>query len=284
MNGIILAIICAAIWAGANIFDKYLIGVKVKSIYGFALLCGIQNLVIGGIAALCISWSNISRVDLLFAALSGALLSINMIIYFKLLSKHDVSDIIGLFYAYPLLTAIISFFFLHERLSIIKYVAVLIIIVGVLLFNKYLKSQSIKFNMLLFVPYLIISAVYDIFMKVASSSASPLQGAILNGTALGIVAIILLIPHIKKLRSEIGNIPYSLVTMFITYLAVIVSFMSLKSISATFLSAIGATQPIFCLLFEKVLSHFEKSIKSTITIEKLVGMILIVGGVVLLSL
>ena len=110
---LIFAIISPFIWGFMNVLDKFVVSHRVKSPLSFTIVAGIVNLAIGIILALFLNWTNIAVNDLFFPAIAGLIFGSQFFLYYYLLGKEDVSNLIGFVYVYPIIVAILSFLFLN---------------------------------------------------------------------------------------------------------------------------------------------------------------------------
>src|SRR3989338_5173198 len=115
------AFLSPAIWALMNFIDAWIVKRKIKNALSFAVVSGITNIFLGIILALFLSWKNYSLFDFRFSILVGLMLGTQLYFYYAILSKHDVSHVVGLVYAYPFVLSVLSFFFLYERLLFFGY-------------------------------------------------------------------------------------------------------------------------------------------------------------------
>lgn len=284
---LIFAIISPFIWGLMNVLDKFVVSHRVKNPLSFTIVAGIVNLAIGIVLALFINWSNITINDLFFPAISGLIFGSTFFIYYYLLRKEDVSDIIGLVYVYPIIVAILSFLFLNERLSLISYLGMALILLGVIFLSIKTKKIKLKVSLWMIFSLIIFVALYEFFIKVATNNLPELNGISISSICVGLI----ILPGLfsKKIRSgfskELKNFRWALLNESLTFLGILTTYFAMAGLPATIVSSIAATQPLTVLIFES-LAHkvgLKISVKNNFT-KKIVPVLLIVLGVVLLYL
>src|SRR5262249_52990992 len=118
---LLFAFLAPIFWALMNVLDKFVLSEKVKNPLSFAAVAGIVNILYGFILALTLNWSNIGLQDVFSSIATGALLGLQFYVYFTILKHEDVSHFIGLTFVYPAIVAVLSFLFLHEKISATGY-------------------------------------------------------------------------------------------------------------------------------------------------------------------
>lgn len=284
---LLFAILAPLTWAFVNFFDAYVTKNKVKSVSGFIALNGLLYLILGLIFALFLDWYNYSFYQLVFPALGGVMIGIQTYIYYYVLSKHDVSNAVGLFYIYPLIVALLSFLFLNEKLSFLGYFGILLTLTGVLMsiINFRKLKATLAIWSLLFMA--LTAALHDFFIKLATFQIPELNGAAINSVVIGLVILLSLTKESFRIgfKKEFKNFKFALVSEFFSILAIIFTYLAMKGLSATIFSVIGTTQPLFVLLFEFVAFSFGiKMVKDFDWRNKIISIFLIVMGIVILYL
>jgi len=170
LSPLIFAIISPFIWGFMNVLDKFVISHKVKNSLSFTVVAGIANIAIGILLALFLDWRGISFVDLLSPAIAGSIFGLHFFIYYYALGKEDASNLIGFMYVYPIIVAILSFLFLNEKLSVISYIGICLILLGAVFLSVKAKKIRLKVSLWMIVSLIIIVALYEFFIKVATNS------------------------------------------------------------------------------------------------------------------
>ncbi len=279
------AILSPAIWGLMNVFDTYIAQLRVKNIIGFAMVSAFTNIIFGFILALFLSWNTYTISDYFFPILAGLVMGVQICFYYFMLSKHDSSHAVGLVYIYPIIVAILSFLFLNERFSLLGYLGMAIVLIGVLLLNVRIKKLKINLAIWSISVVAIGAGFHEFFAKIAVSQISAWNGTAINSLVMGWFALILLLK--KKYRvgfiSEIKNVKLTFVSELLTLGGLLTLYLAMEGLPATIVSVVSAAQPLFVLFFEWVAFSFGiKIVKDINWRHKLFAIAMIAIGLILL--
>ena len=220
---LLFAFLAPIFWALMNVLDKFALSYKVRNPLSFAAVAGIVDILYGVILALFLSWSNIGFQDVLSPIVTGVLLGLQFYVYFNILQKEDTSHFIGLIFVFPFIVALLSFLFLNERISSTGYLGMAITVVGVLLLSLRVKHLNLGKSAWMIVIMTLLSAGYEFFAKVATTSIPALNGIAISSIVLGFTILPILL-H-KKTRAvfpyELKNAIWALLSESLTFLAVL---------------------------------------------------------------
>jgi len=146
---LIITTLSPFIWAFMNSLDKYVISHKVKKPFGFAIVAGLVNLIFGVVFSLFLQWKNISLGSLIFPVLAGIMFGCQLVIYYLIIQKEDISKVIGIIYLYPLLVALLSFLFLSEVISLTGYIGMFVTLAGVIMLSTRMPKLRTKLGIFL---------------------------------------------------------------------------------------------------------------------------------------
>jgi uncharacterized membrane protein len=203
------------------------------------------------------------------------------------MKNSDASYVIGFLYLFPIVVAVLSFIFLSERLPVLTYIAVALILTGVILLS--VRAKKIK-AILFFLPlliYILLLGGYEFFIKVSTNNLNFMQGVAITTFVSG--SFILFGLFSRKIRKEfiieIKNIKFAFINEFIALLGVFTLFFAMSLLPATIVSSIGSIQPLAVIILER-LAHkrFGKITIDTRLLPKLIAILLIVIGVIVLSI
>ena len=277
------AILSPVIWGTMNILDKYVIANKVKRALGYAVVAGIVNLFLGIVLALFIDWSGMTAKDLLFPAIAGILLGLQLCFYFLILQKEDVSNLVGLIYTYPILIALLSYLFLNELLSLTAYIGIAITLAGTVVLSVRIRKVGLLVGSWIAIMVLLV-AFYEFFVKVATINIPEMNGIAVNIIFTGLTVMPLLLD--RKTRngflSELKNIKWALLNESLTFSAVFVTYFAMAGLSATIVATIGTLQPIIVVFLERIVNFFTGNMTKEKLLPKLLPIGMIVIGVILL--
>jgi drug/metabolite transporter (DMT)-like permease len=279
------AFLSPILWSMMDLIDEYIIDNKSRYPFGFAFFAGIINALFGLVLALFLTWDFSSVRDYWPSAISGFFLGIQFLVYFWMLKKDDVSNVIGFSYVYPVIVSILSFLFLHEVLTAYIYLGMGLIMFGIaMIYLRNLKNKwHVAFWVIIF--YVLSLALYEFFIKVATTRISEINGLAVSSIFLGLTILPLI--FFRKIRKEIvyesKNIHWAVLSEIFTISAVFTTYLAMKNLPATIVSSLQATQPLLVLAFERIANKrgIKKS-QDTNFLNKLMAIILITAGVAIM--
>ena len=150
------------------------------------------------------SWSgitNISGKTWLFLVLSGLATGGSWLCYFRALQVGDVNKVVPVDKSSTVLTMALAFIFLHESISPLKCIFMVMILTGTLLMIEKKKTDSPGSNSAKWLPYAILSAVFaaltSILGKIGIDGVSSDLGTAIR-TAVVLVMAWLMVPVTGK--------------------------------------------------------------------------------------
>lgn len=283
---ILFAILSPCIWAAVNVFDKYLVEHKVKHTFGFSIVSGFVYIILGSVISIFLDWSGIKLSDMIFPILAGLFLGVQLYIYYHANKKADISYLIGIYYLYPIFVIILSILFLREFIPLIGYFGAILAISGAVFMSS--KIRKINGGILWLITLMMLTgALSEFFVKISTNNISIWHGVALNSIAMGISTFPMLLN--KKIRMhffvEMKRIHFSFISEAATILAIAFLFLGMKGLPASVVSSLGAVQPLFVVIFEKIAHHKLKAIIKDNSFKFKIGSaILIVAGVIILTI
>ncbi len=282
-----MAVLSPVIWGLMNVLDKTIVTHKIKKPLTYASIAGLVNLVLGIILASFLDWSKVSASSLVYPIIAGILLGGQFYLYYLILAKEDVSHMVGILYIYPVIVAILSFFFLNETLSSFGYIGMFLILAGVLMISDRVRRLKLKASLWMIMTTILVVALDDIFIKVSTNHLPELNGIAISCIFIGLTILpVLFAKGVRKyFRGEFKNFKWAFLSESLTFLGIFTLYFAMSGLSATFVSSVAATQPLAVLFFEKI---FHKSgariCRDVEFLPKLIPIILIVLGIILLYL
>jgi len=279
------AFLSPVLWALMDLIDEYVIDNKARHPLGFAFLAGMINALFGIILALFLSWGDFAWKNYWPAMTSGIFLGIQFLLYFWMLKKDDVSNVIGFSYFYPILVAILSFLFLREVVTVPIYLGMGLIMVGIALLYLHAIKTKLKMALWIIFSYALAIAFYEFFIKVSTNNISEINGLAVSSIFLGLAIFPLI--FFRKIRTQIRyefkNIRWAVLSEAFTISAVFATYLAMKNLPATVVSSLQATQPLLVLGFEKI-ANKKRILRSQDTkfSQKFIAIIFIVVGVILM--
>ncbi|MGE5404287.1 MAG: DMT family transporter [Candidatus Saccharibacteria bacterium] len=260
MGWMLAALLAPALYSAVNFIDKYILEGTELDYWSLLVFTSVVSLgfalFMWGKAGMPVLPGTVS----LFFCLSGALSVWGSVLYFKAISRTSASTIIVLLQLTPVMVLVISYFFLHEELSLIQFAGFFIIIasaVGLIGAIRDKAESSLSYNAVLLIFCAdVMWAVSSVLFKIASPSGS-VAGAIAYqnlGFALGGI-VFLVLPQLgeRVFRLCRSTRMLSLILLFLdTGLFLVGKVCSAYAISrgpVSLVSAVGSTQAIFAILF-----------------------------------
>lgn len=150
------------------------------------------------------SWSDITNISgktWLFLVLSGLATGGSWLCYFRALQVGDVNKVVPVDKSSTVLTMALAFIFLHESISSLKFICMVMILAGTLLMIEKKKTDSPGSNSAKWLPYAILSAVFaaltSILGKIGIDGVSSDLGTAIR-TAVVLVMAWLMVPVTGK--------------------------------------------------------------------------------------
>ncbi len=228
--------------------------------------------------------SSISPKTLIFLILSGAATGASWLCYFHALRYGDVNKVVPIDKSSTILTIILAFIILHEGISLIKGIAVVLIAVGTFLMiqKKESTSENKDSNKSWFI-YAVLSAVFASLTSILGKIG--IDGIDSNlGTAIRTCVVLImawLIVFVKHKQHGIKDIPHNeLIFICLSGLATGASWLcyykALKDGQASAVVPIDKLSILVTVAFSYIVFKEKLNMKSGI------GLVLIVGGTLLM--
>ncbi len=268
-----------------NIFDKYVVVKRVKNPISFTIIGSIISFIISLILIFILDWTGISYKELIVPVFTGILYGFQVLLYYHFLKKEDTSTLVGFVYTYPLIVAVLSFFFLNEILSITSYIGMILIFSGVLMLSVRLKRIKLKVAVWTIISIILITAIYEFFIKITTLNMPEINGFSIQLFISGLVIFTTFFN--KKIRKdffkELKNFKFAIMIEILTIFATLTIYLAMSGLSATIVTSISALQPLAVLFYERIADKlFGKMQRDHLLLPKLSAISLIVLGVVLL--
>jgi len=270
-----------------NVIDKYYCSKKIKSPFSYTAVVGIAHLIIGLSMACFLDWSNFTLSMLPVSLALGFIYSAMLLVYYFVLYKEDVSEVVGIDYSYPIIVAILSFFILHENIGILGYTGLLLIILGVFSLQKRMAKMRLDVSMWILILMPVLTGIYEFMIKISTLDIPEFNALAINSIVAGtIVASTIFFKKVRKdFYEDIKNIGLALANESLTVLSILFIFLAMKYYPATMVASIATIQ-IFVVLFieQFVLVKIGGLTKDKILMPKLSGIVLITLGIILMTI
>ncbi len=293
MSWLLFAILYPLCYSAVNLIDRFLLEKKVKNFYSYGVLAGFL-LFLSALIVLSIAGIGAVETSIIFwAVFSGVLYGIVYLMYYHLLSRVEVSRVIGIGYLFPVFVAILSRIFLGESLSIFKYFAIMLAVTGAIFIGMEKSRHKLKLTSAFWVMvfYAFLLGVVDTTDKYVLGYLSFFEAYALITIP---VSLIMMAPMIRSdvrrdLKQAARSFPGILLSMCFTVLASFSFLVAASLAPISMVSAMGALQPLVVFIFMLAMSFFmpslmKESTKPSIIGYKILGILCVITGVIILSI
>lgn len=294
MSWIFFAVAAPALFAATNFVDKFLVEKKVKDPLFITILSGLASLALGIVILFVRGFSLIETKQLVLLLVSGVLLELYLIPYFKALAIDDASRVIPFFQFVPIFVLILSFIVLGEVFAAKQVLGAILIVLGsFILATERLEKGIFTFRKSFWFMMLasLLYAITGILFKLVVITHDFWLTLGYENVGIGIGAIILLLwpsyrrglyREVKKLNVRVWGLLFINQCLYI--LALFALFYAFSLVSVAFVSIMSALQPFFVLLYGLILSVWfpqlirEDTTKHTLLIKALAIALIFIGG------
>ena len=293
------AVISAAILGMVHVIDSHLISKRMPSFKTYLLVVGIFIFLVSITLAFFFPLPpNISVWPLSMAVLSGITRAASVIIMLYLMKKEEVSVVIPIANTYPIFVALIAIPTLNETLNSLQWVAIVIVVFGVLLTSVRLRKETqitwLGKPLILLLVSSILWAVSDIMTKYALEYVSSWNMYWISHLILPLAffsisfrpSVFREIMNYQKRNSSVIILALN-ETMAVT--ALILFYWSMQRGPVSLVAAIYSIRPLFVFIYAVIISRFssflleEHTGRSTLLL-RFIAISLIVGGVIIIYL
>jgi drug/metabolite transporter (DMT)-like permease len=292
MNWLNLALIGTVALGLVNILDSHLVSQRLPGIRAFLLPLGCLFLVYGGVLGYLFPLpENLGVLTLAMAAGTGLVRAAAILLMFYLLRYEDVSQVIPITYAYPILVAIGAVPLFGESLSYWNWLAILVVVGGAVLIAPGLgqtAGKRVKAVWLLLGTAVLFAGI-DLTSKFALGAVSSWSLLWMNLITLSVIFLaISLRPKTLQQLQALPQKKWAAAILLGDFALSMTGFLfilrAIESGPIALVSTISGSRPIFVLFFALVIGRFWPSfIKSRRTWGglwlRLVATVMVVGGI-----
>lgn len=254
MLWLLFALLAPLLWAATNIIDDDLVLHRLKKP---VIIVGITGL-FAGIPALCILLSGHFSLPswpiVLFGIATGIVSLIAYYPYYRALETANPESVILFWNLAPVLVTLFAFIFLDERLSMIKYIAIgLLILSAIITEGSHVdfKPHGNARAMLWMLLGSVITATQYIFEKQLYTSIGPADGLVLIGTG-GCISGLLILSSKRNRHTVISAFKKNGLILGINHLldlgAVVCSSLAIAFGTVSIVSALQGVQALFVVI------------------------------------
>lgn len=295
---IFLALLGPLLWAGSNIFDKYVLDKASKGNYDFLFFGILANFFVA-ILALGVFGVEYFGPFIIIPILAGLFLQYSYLFYSYALQKEDASYVIPLYITYSVVVLLFSPLF-GETITKVQFIAFGIVFFGALVLSlERLSFELLKYRRaaILMLPAILLLSFYSLFVNHSLKTLSFVDTFIydLIGFSLGGVSLLLIPKWRKEIIEGIKSATMRKYTLFLVndsmdmFGHLVYKYALLLGPSASLVAVLGGIQPFYVLiiggLFTIFLPHIIKeNITTREVLQKVIGVTIIFFGIALLNL
>jgi len=283
------------------VFTKRILMVHVPGLSGYRVLIGFIWVTIGALVLLAMPWqAGTSDIAAAWAVVSALCMGVSLSLLITAVSRLEVSRVVAAYHTYPVFVAIMAILFLGEHLSLLHWVAIVLVVVGgglTMLGQK--KGDGENDNRMVIIFVFLASAglaVGVLTLKAAFNEGGDLWNVF--GLRSVIIGAVLLLSGftpqgLRQVKVILGNRR----SVFLILLAegiiapagIYLMVLALSIGSAALVTTLLATQPAFALIISSLLStRYWNVIGEPLTREALglksVSVMMVVSGAIVLTL
>ncbi|OGK31838.1 hypothetical protein A3I56_01070 [Candidatus Roizmanbacteria bacterium RIFCSPLOWO2_02_FULL_43_10] len=166
MEWIFFSLVSSATYACVIFLDKYLLEAEVRDYNAMPIYMGIVAAIFAALLLLVSGFPVVPFRDAYLITTTGIIIAYAGLFYFKATSSEEASHINILIQSVPVMTLLLAFIFLNERILPVQYVGFMLIL-GAALGISYRKEEHILLSPALFLmmTYCFLWAVSSVLMK-----------------------------------------------------------------------------------------------------------------------
>jgi transporter family protein len=296
---LVLALISTAVSAAVNTFDSHFLTRRMPSLRSYLAIIGAFTILIG--AALLVIFPLPVEAGLrpLAAAVASALLrvvAVFMLLY--AMTQDDVSRVIPLNSTAPVFVAVMAAIFLGERLTLLQWLAIVVVVLGAVLISFKKTGSSARFqsrSFFMVIGSALFFAAGDVTNKYALNYYSYLNT---GGIMLLITSAVFLlvcvrrpvIQEIKSLKRPVATTVGVILNQIAAVIATLLAFWAIDNGPVSLASTIFNSKPLFVFILAVSLAWLvpgflpDNNADKQDLRRKFMATLLIVGGLAMIVL
>lgn len=296
MSWLTLVLISNAFFSVGALFDKYFCTKTFKNPLSYIVSLNVPQLIFIPILTFFYLpfFPRQFNQYIIIAVISGYVYFLTWIFWNKAIKKIEVSRASAIFNLQPIFIALLAVLFLGESLSLLKWIAVFLVVVGAYLCSLENSQKINRFNpvYLLIITCAFLSAIAGCLSKSASSSLNPIWVYLFSW--FGNLPIFFLLLLKKEVKDEVKAALFNKKTLGslflakgINFIAVCLFYLALPKGPISLIGAIYGTGPLFTFVYTILASLFlpklikESLDKSTLLYKALAILLIIIGAVII---
>jgi drug/metabolite transporter (DMT)-like permease len=291
------AVLSAALLGMVHVIDSHLISKRMPSLRAYLLLVGSFIFLISVVMAFIFPLPpGVGAWPLSMALLAGITRAASVIIMLYLMKKQEVSMVIPVSNTYPIFVALIAIPTLNETMSFLQWMAIIIVVLGVLLASVRLgmghRVTWLGIPLLMLVASSILWAVSDVMTKYALGYVSTwnmywISHLILPLTFFCVALRPSVFREIWNHEKRNSSFLVVIINETMAVISLILFFDAMQEGPVSLVSAIYSSRPLFVFFYAVVISRFshmllERESSGGSLLLRFVAIAMIVGGIVII--
>ena len=300
MDWVLASLTGSILIAGVSVLDKRILMAHVPGVSGFYGLVGVIQIGIAGVVLLAVPWeSGASGTAVAWSIVSGLCWGITLLLMFSALRGLEVSRAVPAYHTFPVFVAIMAVTFLDEHLSVLHWVAILLVVAGAGLVMVGQKQEEGRRNNKVAMTFVFLAsaatAVGMVTSKVALEEMNFWNVLALRSIFLGAVLLVpgLMPQGLRQAKVVLADPKAVGLILFaealIAPVAMYAMLLALSLGSAALVTTLLSTRPVFVLLISASLSTrvwnlMNEPLTRDVLVLKSTSTAMVVGGAAALTL
>jgi uncharacterized membrane protein len=298
INWVYIAILSAAALATVNVIDSHLLSHRMPSLKSFIIPVSIIYITIGVVFSFLFPLQPANTIHLAAAVISALLRAFALYPMLELFRKEEVAVVIPVLYAYPIFVAILAIPILGESLTVLEWLAVLMVVAGAIMISikKTTPDGSSKWNfkvLAILSGCAIMLALSDISAKYALDSISSENLFWMSSICMALVFLALgLRPSSWKQLLSMARLKGTLAIItsneILALTGIMLSFSAIKLGPVSLVSTVFSTRPLFVVIASFIISRLYPSFLNwqnpRLIYIRVLAVLMIVGGIAIINI
>lgn len=298
---LLFALLAPALYTLTIFIDKYLLNGYSIDYRGMPIFTSIVGLVFGTLVWCVTGFPLISVSDTLIILFTGVINCISLSLYFYAISQEQASFVNIIMQLVPAFVLLLSYIFLHQTISILQFIGILIVFSAALFVS--ISEENGKISIKLNKPFFAI-IIYDFFWAISAILVSYISKEVSFtslltyeswGICIGGFILFIFFPVVKKaFLKTVKKVKKKAILVMcgnetIWALAKSTTFFAYTLGPAAVISTLESTQPFFALFYAFILMTiapkiFQEDLRFRTIRNKVIATVFVLVGVILISL
>ncbi|MDP2919863.1 MAG: EamA family transporter [Dehalococcoidia bacterium] len=294
------ALISTAIHGGVAIVDSHLVTRRMPSLPAYFLPMGLIHLVIGSIVYILNPFpADMPLSALLVAVLAGMLRAVGVYLMLSAMQKSEVSRVVPVVNTYPIFVALMAVPLLGEAIGYREWLGILITVTGAMFISIHRRGDGAAREYRFDVSLVMLLASSLLFAGAFTAGKYALEGMsywnlyTVNAACFGTVLPLYALfskgwQGLKTMPRRNQALVVLTVSESVSAFAIVLSNAAIAAGPVSLVTTVLSTRPAFVFAMTLVLSRFfpavlEEKLSRGIVLAKVAAILMIIGGVILLT-